>query len=224
MSSGIRSFLPAALAVALAASLSSALAQPQPDVSPDDRTRAGQMACIDPHTGELTSPSERPECGVRTPPLPQASDSHEGLRERLLPGGGAAVDLEGRFEQQDSTPSNNSSETNPHGQTDLHLPGSGQTAIIDPITGQLVEPPPTDRPDERTVIFESIEDQLQSLQAEQEAALSASGEDLTEEVLPDGSAIIDLQGRFQSPLFAVVNPQGKVIIDHDPESLTSRSE
>ncbi len=47
-------------------------------------------------------------------------------------------------------------------------------------------------------------------------AFSTSSEGLFEEVLPDGSVRVSLQGRFQSVLFATVAPGGGVRTSHLP--------
>lgn len=48
------------------------------------------------------------------------------------------------------------------------------------------------------------------------AALSSSSEGLYEEVLPDGSIMVDLQGRFRSVAFATLTESGRVQVSHRP--------
>ena len=48
------------------------------------------------------------------------------------------------------------------------------------------------------------------------AAFSTSAEGLFEEVLPDGSVMVRLQGRFQNVLVATVTPEGRVTTSHRP--------
>lgn len=47
------------------------------------------------------------------------------------------------------------------------------------------------------------------------AALERSGAGLTETPAPGGGRMIDLKGRFRSPVVATVQPDGSVRIDHD---------
>ncbi len=69
----------------------------------------GQRACIDPETGKLVSPEERPECKSQTgaeQATKETSESTEGLKEEQRPDGSTKVDLGGRFKKhsQPSSP------------------------------------------------------------------------------------------------------------------------
>ena len=77
--------------------------------STSDGNTVGQRACIDPKTGKLVSPEERPECksqagGEQT--TKGTTESTEGLKEEQMPDGSTKVDLEGRFKKhsQPSSP------------------------------------------------------------------------------------------------------------------------
>ena len=48
------------------------------------------------------------------------------------------------------------------------------------------------------------------------AALSTSSVGLYEEYLPDGSVMVDLQGRFRSVAFATISPDGSLQTSHQP--------
>jgi hypothetical protein len=80
------------------------------------------------------------------------------------------------------------------------LPGvAGQRIYIDPATGKF-----TERPVDARAAQEDAQDN----------ALSTSHEGLVERPLPGGGSVIDLQGRFQSPLIATLDANGKLTIDH----------
>ena len=55
--------------------------------------RAGQRIYVDPKTGARTAAPE----GAAAAPDPSLSTSHEGLVEEAAPGGGATINLQGRF-------------------------------------------------------------------------------------------------------------------------------
>lgn len=82
----------------------------------------------------------------------------------------------------------------------------GYRAYIDPETGELTSPPE---------IQETTSERLH-LSPEEMNAMSTSSDDLVEEPLPGGGYMIDLQGRFQSSVFATVDKSGKTIISHTP--------
>ena len=77
-----------------------------------------------------------------------------------------------------------------------------QRATIDPETGEFVNPPEQETP----AASESI----------QPSALSISAETMEEESspVPGGGVMIDLKGRFQSPVSATVEGNGETTIEH----------
>jgi hypothetical protein len=79
---------------------------------------------------------------------------------------------------------------------------TGMKIYIDPQTGQLTTEPAGAVP-------------LQLSPAEANA-LSTSHQGLVESLspVPGGGVIVDLQGRFQNPIFATVDANGKVTIQH----------
>lgn len=79
---------------------------------------------------------------------------------------------------------------------------SGMRIHIDPQTGQLTREAPAAVPPQ--------------LSPREENAFSTSHQGLVETLspVPGGGVIVDLQGRFQSPLSATVDPTGKVTIQH----------
>ncbi len=78
----------------------------------------------------------------------------------------------------------------------------GWIAYIDPETGRLIEAPPADSTN------------VLRVDAAFAAGLSTSDDGLVEEVLPDGTVKVNLQGRFQSASFATVQPDGSIAIRH----------
>lgn len=94
----------------------------------------------------------------------------------------------------------------PEKATEAKPPGSapGMRVYIDPQTGGfLSEPPPGVT--------------LPELSPAERNALSTSHQGLTETpgTVPGGGVMLDLQGRFQSPLTATVGPDGKLTIEHN---------
>lgn len=75
------------------------------------------------------------------------------------------------------------------------LGGAGVRVAIDPATGELGLPSP---------------EQARLLGAAEEAALSRSSVGLHQVYLPDGTVMIDLQGRFMDYLVARVDASGKL--------------
>ena len=73
---------------------------------------------------------------------------------------------------------------------------SGMRAYADPRTGALRDTPPP------------------GTTAPMPAAFSRSGAGLVETRAPGGGVMIELQGRFKSPLVATVAPDGTLHIDH----------
>ena len=72
----------------------------------------GQYACIDPATGQLASPDQSPECAAaieaaraqEVARMRAQDKAAEGLEEQPLEGGGAKVDLNGQFRQNQVLP------------------------------------------------------------------------------------------------------------------------
>jgi len=89
------------------------------------------------------------------------------------------------------------------------LVAGGLRVHIDPQTGRLTKVPSTGIP-------------LQLSPAEANA-MSTSHQGLVETLSPRprGGAVVNLQGRFQSPLVATIDAQGKVIIQHLEPDATS---
>lgn len=166
---------------------------------------SGQKACIDPATGKLVSPEERPECRVAPDEAAAPDDGErqtsEGLEEEAMDDG-SKVDLEGRFQQNRAT-------TPP-------TRDGGRIAIIDPRTGELVTGEAPARLRER----EDLERLFQEFDASLEEAVSEaqSVEGLEEQRLTTGAVKVDLEGRFRSPLVATVSPDGGVVLRHGSRS------
>ncbi len=83
----------------------------------------------------------------------------------------------------------------------------GLRAYVDPQTGALVVPPAKDRALELSPALSR--------------AFSTSDEGLVEVILPDGTAMVRLGGRFMSATFATVGEDGKVRVGHDLASLAA---
>ena len=81
---------------------------------------------------------------------------------------------------------------------DTAAPAAGMRAYADPRTGAPRETPPPG----------------ESIPAT--AAFSRSGSGLAETPGPRGGVMVDLQGRFKSPLVATVAPDGTLRIEHEP--------
>jgi hypothetical protein len=71
---------------------------------------------------------------------------------------------------------------------------AGLVAYIDPATGGLTATP--------------TEEQRAAMRAALAALVNDSGEGLVEVMLPDGSVVMDLQGRFQEAVEVQVAPEG----------------
>lgn len=80
---------------------------------------------------------------------------------------------------------------------------AGMIAAVDPKTGKLVEPTP---------------EQIRALTSPAGSTVSRSAEGLVEVHRPDGSVMIDLQGRFQDYAVARIGPDGKPVISCVPDS------
>ena len=80
--------------------------------------------------------------------------------------------------------------------------GTAQRATIDPETGEFVSPPEQETP----AASESI----------QPSAFSISAETMEEapSPVPGGGVMIDLKGRFQSPVSASIQGNGETTIEH----------
>ncbi len=86
-------------------------------------------------------------------------------------------------------------------------PTAGMKVYVDPQTGEVVEPPAQEPP--------------QSEMQAGDVATSTSSEGLVAEPSPvsGGGTMINLQGRFQSPLVATQGSDGKMKIEHQaPEA------
>lgn len=84
---------------------------------------------------------------------------------------------------------------------------SGLRVTIDPETGQMVVPPPADR-------------RKMALSPAMQNAFSQSDEGLPTVVLPDGTVMVNLQGRFRNLLFATVDAEGQLKVGHEvPEEI-----
>lgn len=77
----------------------------------------------------------------------------------------------------------------------------GMTIHLDPQTGKIL---PSPAPGSATL----------QLSPEDQNRMSTSSDGLTERPAPGGGFIVDLKGRFQSPLMATVGPDGKVRMHH----------
>jgi hypothetical protein len=174
---------------------------------------AGWKACVDPATGRLVSPEERPECKAmleeeqdETSAVPGAAkereQSSEGLKEERLPDGSAKIDLQGRFKQNSLTP------PDPPARQD-----GGRIAIIDPQTGRLISGDVATLVREREALRATLEDFEAQLRQTMTTNQDVSG--LREERLATGAIKVDLQGRFQSALVARIGPDGAVVIRHE---------
>jgi hypothetical protein len=80
---------------------------------------------------------------------------------------------------------------------------AGMKIYRDPVTGELGDPP--------------AEEEAQ-VSLPPDDALSTSSEGLVEtpSPVPDGGVMVDLQGRFRSPLMATQDAEGKITIQHLP--------
>ncbi len=84
---------------------------------------------------------------------------------------------------------------------------AGMRAFIDPETGQLTSRPPDTGPR-----------QALSLSEEERNAASTSHQGFYEEVVPGKGIKLNLQGRFQSNVFATVNAAGEVSVTHSNDA------
>jgi hypothetical protein len=75
-------------------------------------------------------------------------------------------------------------------------PAAGMRAYADPRTGALVPAPPPGHTPQPSPAF------------------SRSSAGLVETRSPNGGVMVDLRGRFQSPLVATVGPDGRVRLHH----------
>ena len=84
-------------------------------------------------------------------------------------------------------------------------PGAAQRIYRDPVTGEFTTPPP------------GFVDELPQ-QFQQTPGASSSDQGLEVITHPDGSQSVDLQGRFQSTVFATIDPDGHIDVSHQPGS------
>ena len=75
---------------------------------------------------------------------------------------------------------------------------SGMRVYVDPKTGEPTAPPPN-------AAVESAP-----------AVQQRSGEGLVEEPAPGGGVMMDLKGRFKTPLAVTVGPDGRARVGHEP--------
>lgn len=80
------------------------------------------------------------------------------------------------------------------------VPDAGMRAYVDPRTGRLLSEPPAGR------------------QVPPSDPASTSTEGLVETPLPHGGVMLDVRGRFQSPLVATVDADGRVHLGHAGEA------
>ena len=93
---------------------------------------------------------------------------------------------------------------------------AGQRIYIDPETGEQTTPPSAAAP-----LFESSQSAT-AKEAAQSATLHTAVSDMTSDEgleeepspVPGGGMKVNLQGRFQQPLVATIDPEGKVHIQH----------
>jgi len=77
----------------------------KPDSVSDESKKGsaiGRKACIDPETGKLVSPEERPECQRQVdvePTTKGVTESAEGLEEETMPDGSTKIELGDRFKK-----------------------------------------------------------------------------------------------------------------------------
>ncbi|WP_456405579.1 hypothetical protein [Thiolapillus sp.] len=96
--------------------------------------------------------------------------------------------------------------------TEEHPPSNGQSnltgyrAFIDPESGRLTTPTKQHALEARRFYPEEAN------------ALSTSHAGLFEEEVPGKGIRLDLQGRFQSGMFATLNNAGKIMLSHSPET------
>lgn len=84
--------------------------------------------------------------------------------------------------------------------------GIAQRATIDPQTGEFVSPPEHQTP----AASKSIQPSALSISAETPAETMEEAPS----PVPGGGVMIDLKGRFQSPVSATVEANGKTTIEH----------
>jgi hypothetical protein len=153
----------------------------------------------DPLAGAAHRPAAADANAVQivTPPPPDAASAPTGPRERATPrpqdpgkvkGPAADPARSGdRLVRAASAPPD-----------DRPRPGAGGSIVaIDPETGQLGAPSP---------------EQMRALeQAGRDLAVSRTGEGLRETVLPNGTVIVDLDGRFEEHVVARVDRTGRLV-------------
>lgn len=85
---------------------------------------------------------------------------------------------------------------------DSSVAAAGLKVFVDPASGALVVPPRTKRLT------------LDRLSPEMREALSTSSDGLVEVTTPNGTVLVNLQGRFRSASIATVGADGEVTITH----------
>lgn len=110
-----------------------------------------------------------------------------------------------------------SSETTESATATVPLGFGGLRVVVDPQTGQIVADPPDGTRWDLTISPDLLR------------RMSTSHEGLVEMPAPQGGIMVNLQGRFLSPLVAVVQPDGSVAMDHatlavEPDETTESPE
>ena len=165
-------------------------------------------ACIDPHTGKLISPQERPECLTNLQDAKdkakgnERSPSDERVDVETLPNGSKRLDLKGRYQQQSLSGIKSSGSL------------GARLALVDPITGGLVTGDVQRQLKEREdlqIQFQAISKELNRLMANNQDV-----EGLASERQRGGQLYLNLKGRFKSPLVARIEGGNRVVIQHMP--------
>jgi len=171
---------------------------------------ATRKACVDPATGQLVSPAERPECASeleedRPGEAEAVEDTAEGELEAVpLERGGEKVDLKGRFRQERSKAPQAGNFAN-----------GGRIAIIDPQTGQVVS-------GAGAALLEEIpttQRSLRQFKTEMREMLTVGPDAPPLQAIETerGGVKVDLQGRFRTPIVARIGKDGSIAVAH-PET------
>lgn len=162
---------------------------------------AARKACIDPDTGELVDPATRAECTEALEPEAGGSaDADADLESVPLDQGGEKVDLKGRFRQQGGAASGPSR-------------GSARIAIINPATGRLAVGAEVQLLQQTPAARAGVEAVLDEIQRQAEE--QARAPQLQAAELERGGEKVDLQGRFRSPMMAIVTEDGALVVSHE---------
>lgn len=85
---------------------------------------------------------------------------------------------------------------------------AGQIVYLDPVSGEMLQGEAA-----ATAMTEDARNSF-ALEMEDQMRRSVSVENLTEQRTPSGAIALDLQGRFQSPLVAIIDPVEGIKIGH----------